>query len=290
MDISFSNSQNLYGIPERAYSLSLRDTIQSEPYRLYNLDIFRYEIGNPIGLYGTVPIIWSIGPKSAAGVLGLNPSETFIDVEKKQNTKEMKTQWVSETGVLDYFFLPGPTPKKIYNQYAFLTGKPYLPQYFSIAHHQCRWNYKDEEDVMNVDESFDVHNIPYDVIWLDIEHTDDKQYFTFDPVHFSDPIRLQNNLKNKGRKLVTITDPHIKRKDGYFVHEDSSKKNYYIKNSDGKTDFEGNCWPGKSSWLDFTNPDVREFWAELYTQEKYQKTLANPPVVYTWIDMNEPCF
>ena len=50
-----------------------------------------------------------------------------------------------------------------------------MPQYFALGYHQCRWNYKDEADVKTVDTAMDLNNIPYDVIWLDIEHTDGKR-------------------------------------------------------------------------------------------------------------------
>ncbi len=39
----------------------------------------------------------------------------------------------------------------------------------------CRWNYRDEADVRAVDAGFDTHAIPYDVLWLDIEHTNGKR-------------------------------------------------------------------------------------------------------------------
>lgn len=45
----------------------------------------------------------------------------------------------------------------------------------SCRYHQCRWNYRDEADTLAVDAGFDEHDIPYDVIWLDIEHTDGKR-------------------------------------------------------------------------------------------------------------------
>lgn len=38
-----------------------------------------------------------------------------------------------------------------------------------------RWNYKDEPDAYAVDAGFDEHAIPYDVLWLDIEHTNGKR-------------------------------------------------------------------------------------------------------------------
>jgi hypothetical protein len=49
-------------------------------------------------------------------------------------------------------------------------------QYFTLAHHQCRWNYNDQDDVRNVDNKMDEYDIPNDVMWLDIEHTDSKKY------------------------------------------------------------------------------------------------------------------
>ena len=57
-----------------------------------------------------------------------------------------------------------------------MTGPSALPQYFALGYHQCRWNYRDEADVRDVDANFDKFDIPYDVIWLDIEHTDGKRY------------------------------------------------------------------------------------------------------------------
>ena len=71
--------------------------------------------------------------------------------------------------------LPACAHLQVMQQYARLTGTTALPQYFGIAYHQCRWNYRDEADVKAVDAAFDEHNIPYDVIWLDIEHTDGKR-------------------------------------------------------------------------------------------------------------------
>jgi len=48
---------------------------------------------------------------------------------------------------------------------------------------------------------FDTHDIPYDVLWLDIEHTDAKKYFTWDPVKFPTPEQMQANLAAKQRKV-----------------------------------------------------------------------------------------
>jgi len=48
-----------------------------------------------------------------------------------------------------------------------------------------------------------------EILWLDIEHTDEKRYFTWDRVLFSSPKELQNKLAAKGRCRVTIADPQF---------------------------------------------------------------------------------
>ena len=58
----------------------------------------------------------------------------------------------------------GPRPKDISRQCAALTGPTPLPPEFSMALHQCRWNYNDQEDVLAVSAKFDEHDIPIDII------------------------------------------------------------------------------------------------------------------------------
>ena len=52
---------------------------------------------------------------------------------------------MAESGVVDLFVFLGPRPKDVFQQYAKTTGTVELPPLFSIAYHQCRWNYNDQE-------------------------------------------------------------------------------------------------------------------------------------------------
>ncbi len=97
----------------------------------------------------------------------------YVDVEHAPGG--VRTQWLAEAGVLDLFLLPGPAPADVSRQFAALAGTSAMPQAFSLGYHQCRWNYRDEADARAVDAGFDAHDIPYDVLWLDIEHTDGKR-------------------------------------------------------------------------------------------------------------------
>lgn len=61
MDFSFPGSEHAYGIPEHADSLALQSTKSTDPYRLYNLDVFEYEINERMALYGAIPVLYAHG-------------------------------------------------------------------------------------------------------------------------------------------------------------------------------------------------------------------------------------
>lgn len=303
-DVSFYGADYVYGIPEHATSFALKPTRGpdmeefSEPYRLFNLDVFEYLHESPFGLYGSIPFMISHGKaRGSSGFFWLNAAEMQIDVlgsgwnsNESSNImlpsdkQRIDTLWMSEAGVVDTFFFIGPGPKDVVRQYTSVTGRPSMPQLFATAYHQCRWNYRDEEDVYNVDSKFDEHDIPYDVLWLDIEHTDGKKYFTWDRVLFPNPEEMQNKLAAKGRHMVTIVDPHIKRDESYHIHKEASEKGYYVKDATGK-DYDGWCWPGSSSYVDLLNPEIRSWWSDKFSLDSYT---GSTQYLHIWNDMNEP--
>ena len=52
-----------------------------------------------------------------------------------------------------------------------------------------------------VDGKFDEHDIPMDIIWLDIEHTDGKAYWSWHENHFPTPHKALK-LYKKYRILI----------------------------------------------------------------------------------------
>jgi alpha 1,3-glucosidase len=287
-DIVFPYAHHVYGIPEHATGMSLKPTngeagAYSDPYRLYNLDVFEYELDVPMALYGSIPFMVGHGTKGTVGTFWFNPTETFIDVDDL-GEKGKKSHWMFEAGLFDIFLVPGPSPMKLYEQYAKLTGTTLLPPLFALGYHQCRWNYRDEADVKLVDGKFEEHNMPYDVLWLDIEHTRGKRYFTWDKNLFPNPKQMIDQVSAHGRKMVTIVDPHLKRESGYHIYDGARNGGHLVQTKDG-SEFDGWCWPGSSVYLDFTNANARSWWADQFALEKYEGSTLD---LYTWNDMNEP--
>ncbi|KAK5728464.1 glucosidase II [Elasticomyces elasticus] len=314
LDISFPGYSHVYGLAEHAGPLSLRETRgdsssedktkYSEPYRMYNSDVFEYEMDSPMTLYGSIPFLQAKKRDSTVGVFWLNAAETWVDITKTKSfvkqavdkvlqnpvslgvtgSMTTDTHWISESGLLDVFVMLGPTPQDVISTYSELTGYTQLPQMFSIAYHQCRWNYVTDEDVRDVDRKFDKFKIPYDVIWLDIEYTEGKKYFTWDPMTFPDPLGMQKQLDEHERKLVAIIDPHIKNEGNYPIVEELKSKDLAVHNKDDNI-YEGWCWPGSSYWIDCFNPKARDWWVGLFKYDRFKGSAKN---TWLWNDMNEP--
>ncbi|XP_057707085.1 neutral alpha-glucosidase AB isoform X1 [Corythoichthys intestinalis] len=301
LDFSLPGVEHVYGIPEHADSLRLKTTENGDPYRLYNLDVFQYELHNPMALYGSVPVMLAHNAQRTIGMFWLNAAETWVDissntagktvfgkmldyVQGSSETPQTDVRWFSESGIIDVFIMLGPTPKDVFSQYASLTGTQAFPPLAAVAYHQCRWNYNDQEDIKTVDAGFDEHDIPYDFIWLDIEHTDGKRYFTWDSSKFPTPKEMLQGLMDKKRKMVTIVDPHIKVDSSYKIHNEIKSQGFYTKTKDG-SDYEGWCWPGSAGYPDFSRADMRAWWASMFAFDQYEGTMEN---LYTWNDMNEP--
>ncbi|WKY09445.1 hypothetical protein Q1695_002089 [Nippostrongylus brasiliensis] len=303
VDVSFVGFAHAYGLPEHADSFALRTTTgNTDPFRLYNLDVFEYELNNPMALYVSIPYIVAHKKDMTVGAMWLNAAETWVDTTSSVSSKgffrnmlnkvmpgkevpHFDAHFMSETGLIDIFFFGGPSPQDVQKQLARVSGVTPIPPLFSIAYHQSRWNYNDQRDVAQVNENFDTHDIPMDVIWLDIEHTDGKRYFTWDPYNFANPKEMIDAVAAKGRKMVTIIDPHIKKDENYRVYKDANDLGLIVKKADGHSNFEGHCWPGLSVYLDFLKPQTRAYWASQFAYDRYQGSTSD---LFTWNDMNEP--
>jgi alpha 1,3-glucosidase len=142
--------------------------------------------------------------KSTVAVFNVLASETWIDIAHT-GKGGVETHWISESGILDLFLLPGPTPTDVFAQYARLTGTAPLPAHWSLGYHQCRWNYVSSDDVRGVQNRFDEEDIPVDVFWLDIEYAEDHKYFVWNKKTFPDPVDMTKDVEAVERKVCFVS-------------------------------------------------------------------------------------
>ena len=287
MDMTIPESILLTGLPERCGSSILSDTSTSWFYHFYNIDVFKYDFNQFNSIYGSIPYImsFSYGGTIFSGFYWNNPSETFISLKSTNEGKQLI--YLSESGIFDFSFFASLNLEHYYKSLNEYIGQTPIPNIFALGYHQSRFSYEDLEEVKIIDDKFDKYEVPYDSIWLDIDHTDNKKYFHYDIKKFpkEKTKNFFNELNEKGRKVIVILDPHIKIDNWYPVYY-KSKNNFFVKKEDS-TDFVGNCWSGDSSFLDFFNKETINFWKNLILKEEdyFYPGINN---IHIWNDMNEP--
>ena len=91
-------------------------------------------------------------------------------------------------------------------------------------------------------------------------------------------------------QVVVIIDPHLKRTQSYPVYTKASELGILIKPASGEGEFEGWCWAGSSSWVDFFNPASWDWWTSLYQHSSDSQEwhwTASTDDIFIWNDMNE---
>ena len=229
-------------------------------------------------LYKSIPFFITLKDEEAFGIFFDNTFETHFDLGKENSNYYY---FASVDGNIDYYFIYGPSVKKVIKGYTYLTGTTPLPQLWTLGYQQCRWAYCPEENVYEIAKKFREKDIPCDTIYLDIEYMDDFRVFTWDKDKFKDPKNMIENLNNDGFKLVTIIDPGVKVDKGYKIYDEGLENNYFATDKNGIV-YTNWVWPGNSVFPDFMNSEVRKWWAN------NQKIMTDYGVSGIWNDMNEP--
>ena len=202
-----------------------------------------------------------------------------MDIEMKINSLSYKILG----GVLDFYFLAGPTANDVVKQYSQVVGTPALPPYWALGFHQCRYGYQNVDQVRDVVDNYRRHNLPLETMWTDIDYMDQNMDFTLDPINFPQHKmkNLVDDLHSRHQHYVLIIDPAIKKKSGYAPYDDGIKKDIFLKNPD-QSIFQGEVWPGQTVFPDFQHPATQSWWT--YWIKDFMKTVD---IDGLWIDMNE---
>lgn len=309
-DFFFPGDVKLTGLSERASPVNLADTEpeedaeqnseaddesdSNEPLRLFNTDSFEFEADSPVNLYSSIPFCHAHSIELSAALFWINPSDTFINIKtySKDDHQGREIKFVSESGYVDFILFYGQNQdsanngfKQIMKQYCELTGYPMFAPLFALGYHQSRWTYATQHEVGVVMRGLDDIGIPFDCIWLDVDHLASKAPFTFSRQGFPNPSNIISELANNDRYLVRLCDPHFPHSNDYKQYKESHRSNFLVTES-GNAPFIADCWPGPCVWPDFLNPSAFRWYSQQFTYEN-EKDGSGPNVFY-WNDMNEP--
>ena len=206
------------------------------------------------------------------------PGKVYYDIGY---TRHDLFSFHTETPDYDLYLLSGGNENAICKEFRTLIGRSYIPPKWAFGLAQSRWGYKTEEDVREVARQYKEHDLPLDMICMDIEYMQDYADFTVNKERFPDLAKLSADLKAQGIRLVPIIDAGVRVDPNDSTCTEGLEKGYFCKKADG-TPFVAAVWPGKAYFADFLRPEVREWFGHKY------KALTDCGIEGFWNDMNEP--
>ena len=242
---------------------------------LWNVDTPAYGVDGGSHLYQSHP--WVMGLRADGTAFGIIADNTW----KQTITTSDDVVFDSEGPAFRVVIIERESPQALMQSLVSLTGTMELPPLWALGYQQCRFSYHPDTRVKEIADLLRRHRIPSDVIWMDIHYMDSYKIFTFHPKEFSDPKGLNDYLHERNFKTVYMIDPGVKAEEGYFVDDQGTAGDYWVKDIEGKP-YVGNVWPGPCHFPDFTREEVRTWWATLY--KDYMATGIDG----VWNDMNEP--
>ena len=271
--LTLSEQAAVYGLGEMPRGINKRGW----HYIANNTDESRHS-EDKLSFYGAHNFLLVRDGSTCFGLFVDFPGKVYYDIGY---TRHDLFSFHTETPDYDLYLLSGGNENAICKEFRTLIGRSYIPPKWAFGLAQSRWGYKTEEDVREVARQYKEHDLPLDMICMDIEYMQDYADFTVNKERFPDLTKLSADLKAQGIRLVPIIDAGVRIDPNDPTCTEGLEKGYFCKKADG-TPFVAAVWPGKAYFADFLRPEVREWFGHKY------KALTDCGIEGFWNDMNEP--
>ena len=271
--LTLSEQAAVYGLGEMPRGINKRGW----HYITNNTDESRHS-EDKLSFYGAHNFLLMRDGSTCFGLFVDFPGKVYYDIGY---TRHDLFSFHTETPDYDLYLLSGGNENAICKEFRTLIGRSYIPPKWAFGLAQSRWGYKTEEDVREVARQYKEHDLPLDMICMDIEYMQDYADFTVNKERFPDLTKLSADLKAQGIRLVPIIDAGVRIDPNDPTCTEGLEKGYFCKKADG-TPFVAAVWPGKAYFADFLRPEVREWFGHKY------KALTDCGIEGFWNDMNEP--
>ena len=271
--LTLSEQAAVYGLGEMPRGINKRGW----HYITNNTDESRHS-EDKLSFYGAHNFLLVRDGSTCFGLFVDFPGKVYYDIGY---TRHDLFSFHTETPDYDLYLLSGGNENAICKEFRALIGRSYIPPRWAFGLAQSRWGYKTEEDVREVARQYKEHDLPLDMICMDIEYMQDYADFTVNKERFPDLTKLSADLKAQGIQLVPIIDAGVRVDPNDSTCTEGLEKGYFCKKADG-TPFVAAVWPGKAYFADFLRPEVREWFGHKY------KALTDCGIEGFWNDMNEP--
>ncbi|KAI1357563.1 glycosyl hydrolases family 31-domain-containing protein [Xylaria arbuscula] len=279
---SLPEDPNLYGLGEHSDSFRL----STDNYKRTFWNAESPFIPRNSNLYGSHPnYLEHRGESGSHGVVLLNANGMDVNINKT-DSGDQYLEYNILGGVLDFYFLAGPTPTDVSKQYAEVVGLPAMMAYWTFGFQQCKYGWPDVQFEEGVVANYSAANIPLEALWADIDYMDSRKVFTVDPTNYPlDQMReLVDQMHERGQKYVMMLDPGIAYLDSYASYIRGVEAEAFIKADDGSL-YRGTQWAGEVVWPDWFASKTQDWWTDEIL--RFFDPESGIDIDGAWNDMNE---
>jgi len=271
-------SENIYGFAEQEQP-SFKHDLNWRTWGMFAHDHAPEGDANLYGVHPRYTVLENDG--NAHGVLILNSNAQDVTL-----TPAPGLVYRTIGGVLDLYFFLGPEPEAVVSQYTEAVGRYYVPPYWALGFHLCRWGYNSSANMYAAWKRTRDAGIPFDAQWGDIDIMDRALDFTVNPTEFNNLPAFVDNLHEVGMKFVTILDPCISTGEepgSYPAFDEGNTLDIWVKNSSGQP-LVAKVWPADNCFFpDYSMNKTQDWWVN--NINRFYQELEWDGL---WIDMNEP--
>ncbi|CAH0398598.1 unnamed protein product [Chilo suppressalis] len=271
------STKHIFGLGERRAKFLVDMNWQT--FALFNRDRAPVEHQN---LYGTHPFFLGVEPQGDSfGVLLLNSNAMDVVTQPAPGVT-----FRAVGGVLTLLVTLGGGPAHVAAQHARLVGPTFMPPYWALGFHLCKFNYMSLNTTREVWKKNRDAGIPFDVQWNDIDYMKNRNDFTYDEENFAGLPAFVDELHKEGMHYMIIIDPGVSASEKvgtYPPYDRGIEMNVFVKNATDQP-FIGKVWNTETTvFPDFTHPNATQYWLDMMTD--FHKKVKYDGA---WIDMNEP--
>ena len=267
------DDEHFFGLGEKTGSLDRR----GQTYEMWNSDKPCYGV-NEDPLYKSIPFFMS------SYNYGIFFDNTYLTQFDFGASTDDYYSFSAPDGEMIFYFIFGKDYKEIINGYTQLTGNPIMPPEWALGFSQSRGMLTNEALTREIAAGYRERQIPCDIIYQDIGWVEGLQNFEWRKDRYQNPKQMLTDLASDGFKVIVSQDPVISQSTVEQWKEADSLGYFTIDVRSGKTYDMPWPWGGNCGVVDFTHPDVADWWGQ------YQQKPLDEGVKGFWTDMGEPAW
>ena len=246
-------------------------------------DALGYNAKETDSLYKHIPFYIKLNDRTqkAVGYFYHNTYECDFNMGRRiSNYWGMHSQYRTDGGDIDLFFIAGPKVTEVIERYTDLTGKSaMLPKhalgYLGSSMYYAELPQDSDDAILEFIDTAREEDIPISGFQLSSGYTaqdttegSKRCVFTWNDRRFKNPAAFFSQMQEKGIMTSCNVKPGI-----LLVHPEIDtylQEDILVKDSTSDSLCLGNWWGGKGVFVDYTNPKTRQVWKELLKENLLQ--------------------